>query len=70
VTDIGLGETPVANKVRVEEVFFRASRTVGGIVGFSCRAAFKLMEVFLGDGKLKGRLNDRDRKWRELCGRF
>jgi len=33
--------------------FFLASRTAGGIVGISHRTAYKLLEVFVADGKLE-----------------
>ena len=36
-----------------DEPFFLASRTAGGIVGLSHRTAYKLLEMFMEDGKLK-----------------
>lgn len=39
----GMGDSP----------FFLASRKAGGIIGLSHRAAFKLLEMFVADGKLE-----------------
>ncbi len=36
-----------------DEPFFLASRTAGGIIGASHRTAYKLLEMFVEDGKLK-----------------